>query len=132
MKKSDLRSELETACDGMFYLSETDAEILPFFYLAGEDSILDALLQEQEITGRSRAEEMAFNDFFARLSKIREWFGTKEMENANRFGKLKKLLENNLSDLKVFRIGKIRIDIYVVGVDKDGNLAGVRTKAVET
>jgi hypothetical protein len=42
------------------------------------------------------------------------------------------LLEENLADLTVFRIGSIRIDIYVVGLDADGNLAGIKTKAVET
>jgi hypothetical protein len=45
---------------------------------------------------------------------------------------LRQFLEQNLTDLKVFRIGRIRLDVYVVGLDSEGNLAGVKTVAVET
>jgi hypothetical protein len=45
---------------------------------------------------------------------------------------LQKLLEENLEDLIVLRTGRIQIDIYVVGLDAAGNLAGIQTKAVET
>jgi len=34
--------------------------------------------------------------------------------------------------VKVFKIGDVQIDIYVVGIGSNGNLAGVVTKAVET
>ncbi len=40
--------------------------------------------------------------------------------------------EKNLRDLKVFKIGKIQIDVYVVGLDAEDNLLGIETKAVET
>ncbi len=44
----------------------------------------------------------------------------------------KNLLEANLRDLRVFKIGEIQIDIYVVGLDVENNLTGIQTKAVET
>lgn len=130
--KRHLGLEIETACEGMFYLSETDAGIFPFFGGPVEPVTLDALLKELEITDRQQVEEISFDGFFLRLTKINDWFGVAEKENANRFEALKKLLENNLDELTVFRIGQIRIDIYVLGIDKDGNLAGIRTAAVET
>ena len=54
------------------------------------------------------------------------------MAIAKRFLELQKLLEENLRELKVFRIGRIQLDIFVVGIDKSGSLIGVSTKAVET
>jgi len=45
---------------------------------------------------------------------------------------LKILLEKKLKELKVFKIGKIQLDIYVVGLDAESNLTGIQTKAVET
>ncbi len=42
------------------------------------------------------------------------------------------LLENNLKGLKVFKIGKIQLDVYVVGIDAEGKLTGIKTNAVET
>jgi hypothetical protein len=41
-------------------------------------------------------------------------------------------LKENLRDLKVYRIGRIEIDIYVIGIDSQNNLMGIKTKAVET
>ena len=131
-EKSDLRLRLEKSSEGMFYLSETDAEIAPFFGGPAEVVTLEALLKEQRIKNTGQVEERSFDEFFSRLTKISDWFGATEKANANRFGELKRLLQKNLKDLKVFRIGKIRIDIYVVGIDKDGNLAGIKTMAVET
>ena len=42
------------------------------------------------------------------------------------------LLKENLRERKVFRIGRIRLEIFAVGLDKDGSLMGVSTYAVET
>jgi hypothetical protein len=42
------------------------------------------------------------------------------------------LLEGNLRDLRVFKVGRIELDIYVVGINSEGILMGIKTKAVET
>lgn len=131
-KRGDLRLAIEKATEGMFYLSETDAEISPFFGGPVETTTLNTILRQHEIENMNWVEEVSFDFFFPRLTQIKDWFGDKERENAVQFGHLKKLLETNLTDLKVYRIGKIRIDIYVVGIDDEGNLAGVKTMAVET
>jgi hypothetical protein len=34
--------------------------------------------------------------------------------------------------LQVYRLGKIEIDVYVVGETPTGNLAGLSTKVIET
>jgi hypothetical protein len=78
------------------------------------------------------AEVRDFHEFFERLTRDRDWFGDAERARAKKFLELQKLLEENLVDLKVFRFGRIRIDIYIVGLDTDGNLSGVSTFAVET
>ena len=63
---------------------------------------------------------------------MQDWFGDEETATANKFAELKKLLEDNLRYLKVFKIGKIELDIYIVGLDVESNLIGIKTKAVET
>ncbi len=45
---------------------------------------------------------------------------------------MKDLLEKNLKDLKVFKVGKIQLDVYAVGLDAESNVIGIQTKAVET
>ena len=42
---------------------------------------------------------------------------------------LKKLFESNLRDLKVFKIGRVELDIYVVGLDTENILSGITDKS---
>jgi hypothetical protein len=66
------------------------------------------------------------------LTEIQDWFGDEEKETAQKFARLRELLEKNLRDLKVFKVGKIQLDVYVVGLDAESKLTGIKTKAVET
>jgi hypothetical protein len=125
-------SLFQEAINGLFYISETDANF-EFFY--GEKvKSLNALTFRisQKISKQDEVEERNFEDFFSKLTIKKDWFGEKEKKIALRFVKLKEILEKNLIDIKIFRVGKINIDIYVIGIDKDNNTLGVKTHAVET
>ena len=80
----------------------------------------------------ARVEERGFEEIFARLTRVYEGAGEEQVATARRFAALKSVMEAGLRDLKVFKVGKINVDIYMVGLDADGNLSGVQTKAVET
>jgi len=56
--------------------------------------------------------------------------GLRDSEDWKRFESLKRVLETYLTNLKVVRNGKIRVDVYVVGQDPDGKWAGVHTVSV--
>ena len=116
--------------EDLYYISETDAEIKPFEGGKAETVSAEEILKQTESV--QPVEERDFEELFTRLTKMQEWFGDYETKAANKFSELKELLENNLRDIKVFKIGRIEIDIYIVGLDADNNLKGVRTKAVET
>ena len=81
---------------------------------------------------KTQIEEISLEDFFSRVTKIEDWFGDEEKETAQKFSDLQKLFKENLKEIKVFRVGQVEIDVYVVGVDADGNLTGVKTTVVET
>jgi hypothetical protein len=125
---SDFRAKLARACEGLFYISETDTPIVPFFRSLHEGPLDFATSS----TTAGEIEEVSFETFFARLTEERDWYGNREKSIAKRFAELQSLLEEYLRDLKVIRKGRIQIDIYVVGTDADGNTAGFQTKAVET
>jgi hypothetical protein len=118
---------LKTACEGLFYMSETDAPVEPFFASKTDTDAKETILNATGNTESADIEEGNFDQFFARL-----WYNYDEKKVAARPVSLRQLLEENLVDFKVFRIGRIGIGVYVVGRDRDGNLAGVKTKAVET
>ena len=127
-----LSASLETACEGLIYISEMDAPVTPFIGSAAEAVTGETILQQAHLSGDSPVTELSLDAFFGRLTEIRDWYGETEKLRAKKFSELQKLLGENLSDPKVFRIGRVQIDIFAVGIDKDGRLAGVTTKAVET
>lgn len=132
-KPEDLLFEkISKAAEGLNYISETDAELLPFVGNISESVSKEEILNQTKNSDNSKIEEMDFAEFFERLIKIRDWFGEEQSNNARKFAELKDLLEKNLRDIKVFRIGSIQIDIYAVGLSSKNILMGIKTKAVET
>ena len=131
-KESPLLKRIAERCEGLIYISETDEAISAF---AGDkaDEINEADLRDiAGISPDAPVEEISLARFFDRLTTIQDWFGDREKENAKKFGELQQLLEEDLRDLKVFRFGSVRIDIIVAGTDANGQVAGIRTAAVET
>ena len=117
---------------GLVYVSETDANIIPFSGDKTSSITVEEILKQTGNNPDAEIETISAEAFFERLIAIKDWFGDAEKERAARFLRLKELLTESLFDMKVFRIGKIRIDIYVVGIDAEGYLSGIMTKAVET
>lgn len=92
----------------------------------------DDVLKNSKRESGTMVEEISLEKFFSRATKIEDWYEEEEKESAQKFSGLQKLLESNLKNIKVFRVGEIEIDVYVVGIDEDGNLAGLKTTVVET
>ncbi len=120
------------ASANLYYISETDAEILPFAGAQTDSVTKEALIAQIGKDVDIPVEERDFKEFFNNLTEMQDWFGDEEKQTARKFSKLRDLLQKNLKDLKVFKIGKIELDVYVVGLDAKGILTGIKTKAVET
>lgn len=122
---------LADACRGTVFISETDAEMEPFTAGKVVSPSLSAYLAALR-TDNEYVEEVSFDNFFARLTSEKDWHRELEKERVRQFSKLRGVLEKELKDLRVIRNGRIRIDIYIAGIDEHGRLAGVKTKAIET
>lgn len=130
--KNTLAELLEKATENLYYVSETDAEIVPFIGRPAASVTKEEVLRQTGKSPDETIEERDFGEIFERLTKIQGWFGEQETANAEKFAALKNLLLENLKDLKVFKVGQIELDVYFVGLDGRGKLTGVKTKAVET
>jgi len=118
--------------NGLLYGSEIDAEVVPFV-----DGIADAVTKEEvlNLAGKSpdtHVDEVDFDQFFAKRSAIQDWYGDEEKKRAERFARLSEVLQGYLRELKVFRLGRVQLEIYIAGLDETNHLAGVTTRAVET
>jgi hypothetical protein len=127
-----LQKALAKVCEKLIYISETDSPVEPFI-----DSNINEISEEEVARALNRRpseakEQVDLNIFFEKLTRERDWHDEAHKKRAKRFADLEKILRANLDDPGVFRFGTIRIDIFAVGRDSSGKLAGVRTMAVET
>lgn len=113
---------LEKAVKGLLYISESEAELEPFLWEASELNKKRVL----ELAGAEKGtavEEATLESFFRTVSK----------EDKPKFDKLAKVIQEQLSGVKIYKIGdEAEKQLYVVGKTSDGKWAGVKTSAVET
>jgi hypothetical protein len=129
----NLLKELNSASEGLFYRSETDA---PFEAFDSKQEAQEASAQNVlQLAGQkteTKVTEKTLDEFFEQPTQLQDWHGDEEKAQVEKFIRLKELISKNLRDVKVFKIGEVEVDIYIVGINADGKLAGVKTKAVET
>ncbi len=127
-----LKKELEAACRGLVYMSETDCPISPVLETSPRESTLAEFVSRNLPAAPRFIEENPASNFFDRLIVDRDWHSASDKKLVRRFRRLESVLTDNLGDVKMFRAGRVQIEIFVLGRDDEGNIAGVRTSAVET
>lgn len=132
VNQNELIQKIEKITEHLYYISETDAEIVPFLGSKVETITSENILNENESLEKTPVEERDFTSFFDNLTKMQDWFGEEEKAVAGKFLELKELLESNLKCLKIYKVGKIQLDIYAVGLDCENFIVGIKTNAVET
>lgn len=144
-----LREALEEAADGLLHLSESDYPYR-FFTLPAEGikdltpegflnrlGISQQLLREFGVPSDRIVEERSLDDFFPSEEALLERSGAdasdpKAASEREKMRRLKEVLRKRLRGLTVFRVGRVEIRCYIVGLDEQGNLAGLVTTAIET
>jgi hypothetical protein len=113
--------QLRRVSAGLLYPSESDEPFEPFIWNATETDALKQIGAEGNKT--APVVETSVEHFFAELVAGDE---------GEKFKRLREVLESQLTGLRVFRIGEIEVGIYLIGITKNGNWAGLRTLSVET
>jgi hypothetical protein len=130
-----LRDELERASSDLVYSSESDRPF-EFFSVShpGRNSAPHPadFLRLIGAPADSRVEVRSLRDFFSRHTSTSDPYDTQAQKVRPRYEDLASLLERRLRDVKVYRVGRTEIECYLVGLDDHGNLAGLKTIAVET
>jgi hypothetical protein len=125
---------LKEAAEGLTFPSESDYPVEPFV-LPGTATVpveAEPVLQAlgHETTAPVRTPPLT--RFFHPATAEQDWHNDEERATARRFQELVSTLKEHLSDIKVLKVGKVQSDVYVVGKTASGDLAGVKTKVVET
>jgi hypothetical protein len=123
--------KINNAASGLLFMSETDA---PFEAVEFSEASLDQVKQKIRSSSSSgdNLEEQEADYFFRNHVKEYPEHGEEEKAQIQKFKTLILLLKENLADIKVYRVGSIQIDAYIIGKLKSGKFAGLKTKLVET
>ncbi len=133
MTKEELIAQLREKIDGLYFPSESD---FPFEVIVWENFADDLFntekwLEQNGFPTDSALENTSVDYLFRNLSVEQEWHDEVQKEQVAQFKTLQEFLQANLTDLTVYRVGRIEITIFIIG--KFGNdVVGLKTQAVET
>lgn len=130
---NDLTEKLKQSCADLLMMSESEYPFEVFFWTGEANSLTtQKLLQLTDHPQDSPVEEVALDYFFRNCAYEKEWHDEPQKENVKKFQTLVQTLKDNLSEINIYRIGTINIDVYIIGKTPSGDLAGLSTKIVET
>ena len=132
MKDSELIDQLTQATEGLWWTSESD---YPFetIYWEDLDGISPAkLLEKRDRDLTTTVEVRELEKFFKRVIEPKDWYEAEEIAECKRYQELMQLLQTYLTDPKVYLVGEVEIEVYILGQTKSGATAGLATISVET
>jgi hypothetical protein len=131
-KMSDLWDAITRATEGLLFHSESDAPIEPYRWTEHAVPSKAALLKAEGRRPDEVVEELTLHELFDPVTQEQSFWNEEDRAEAARYKALVELLEEGLSEVRVYRVGKVDIDVYVVGKHPSGGCAGVKTHVVET
>lgn len=125
---------LQKSSEGLLMTSESDYPFEVFLW-KGQDQkplTVENLLRLTDHPQNSSVETIELDYFFRNSAQTRDWHDENQKLMVERFQTLIETLKANLSEIQVYRVGTINIDVYIVGKTTSGDLAGLATKLIET
>jgi Nuclease A inhibitor-like protein len=111
----------------LLWISESD---YPFQIVVWSDNEINSMLFSDR--ANEKIEMISLDDFFAPALEVEDWYEIEELATVDRYKLLLETIKSNLTELKVFRIGSLEIDLYIVGKTPSGDIIGLQTTIVET
>lgn len=122
--------EIARAAEGLLFVSEADYPLEPLRLEGAPD---EARLRELAGAGADApVATQSVEEFFRAATSEPSWKGGEELAAARRFQSVARLLRENLSDVRVYKVGEINMPAYVIGRGPGGGWLGLSTRVVET
>lgn len=122
MKTNPLIEILKQASNGLLFPSESDAPLEPFIWDRKEEPSPESLAKA---SGFAKGAPIETSTLAALLRAVPK-------SEKPKFDALVKVLKENLSDIQVYKIGEVKLKVYILGKTKNGSWAGLTTNVVET
>ena len=133
-----IRAQLALASDGLLYTSESD---YPFTWFTAALPPVQSFASPLTIAtmrtivgapADAPAEVISLDAFFARHIENVDPYDSVAVALVPRYVNLRETLRHTLPGVQVFRIGAIQVHCYAVGLDRERNVVGLETVAIET
>ncbi|EYF06626.1 nuclease A inhibitor family protein [Chondromyces apiculatus] len=130
MTSKELLARLGEVVTGLSFPSERDAPVEVLEFGAGEPSE-EAVRAKLQAPADAPVETETVEALLAPLLAAPEDGGV-EPDQAARYQEAAALLRDHLEAARVYRVGKVEVDVLVLGKHADGAWLGLRTRVVET
>ena len=131
-RDEEVLQELTEAVAGLWFMSESD---YPFAVFRWDESVEITPQFLRQISGERPDAPVvvkSLEEFFGSAMPEAAWKVDEELASARRDKSLKQTLEENLADLRVYKVGEINMPVFIVGKSDTGSWIGLSTRAVET
>jgi hypothetical protein len=127
-----LLERLQSLSDGLYFLSESDYPFEVVYYpKPPEGQDLPSLLPQWLGAPADSKVETEDLPYFFRHHTTTD-LGFVDEEKARRFRELQAYLEENLREVKAYRVGERKITALILGRTSAGDIAGLKTTIIET
>lgn len=132
--KSDgqILEELQKAVKGLFVMSESDYPFETIRWPAAIKPGPQFLRESHGEPAGSPVTSESLDDFPGFVMTELSGEGHAQPVGADRYRQLARVLQENLTDVRVYRVGTVNIAVYVVGRAPGGDWLGLSTRVVET
>ena len=130
--KIDFIEKFNTLVNGLYVMSETDAPLTPFIWkkpMPLEDANIRTKLK---LAADAPIERLSIDDFFANAVTPRDWHSDEEKSTVLKFQNLVAIVKEDLQNIQVLKINTIKRDVYILGIQQNGSIGGLKTLVVET
>ena len=128
----ELIQKLQIATQNLLWFSEAEYYWQIFYWQHADTFNENILLQQGNFSSDTKIAIQQFSSFFEPAIKKEDWHNDTEKEEVLRYQFLVNLLTANLTEIKVYLLGEIEIEAYVLGKTKHNAIAGITTKIVRT
>jgi hypothetical protein len=125
---SNLRFRFQEATANLLYMSETDAP-LDIVELDAEPDASE--LRRLADAPDAPVAETTMEEFFQSQTAEYDGASPERRESAGRYRALRQMMDQELSDIRVWRVGAVEIRVFAIGRAAEGWM-GIATSIVET
>lgn len=124
--------KIKEASEGLLYRSESDYPFEMVQLKESSTSLEQELIRSSTNVKDAKVEQVSLEHFFRNMIKVYPDASAEQEMMALKFKNLQDVLQHELQDVAIYRIGEVQVDAFIIGKLQDGTYAGLRTKIIET